>query len=930
MALGLWRVIHSLGLVLTVLLSALPLRAQSATAVSAGIERYREFTLPNGLRVAIAVDHRVPQVALRIEYAVGDALDPPEQRGIAQLVGAIVPKLQTRHLRAVERPRLLQAAGFKFEEPEVQVNLDTTVVTLQVPAEALELALWLEADRMGFAADGVSQALFEQGLHRAQDLVERAPNDPAALTAFRAALGRAHPYGGLDRPAKLSAVTALAVAERLRRYYNPASAALVLVGDVDVQSAEQAVRRLFGPLPSAPLTPLPLVGRRATPQLISLLSPVPERFSALVWETPALFAVDDQGLDVIATLLSRRLSARNLCDKIRVGQRSRRLTSVFVASCEAPRISSDVWRSALSEELTALAEGRVPAAEVEGAALYYALLASKRADDLLGCAQSIARSVLAGRPAAQAISERIQSYERTDAVQVAAIARRHLLRPADGTVEVTPLASASRGGAAYFGADSEPMFRVPAEAQASMKTLSADWPRPPANGAPHRFQPPTGPTDSLPNGDQLRFIERFGVPVAHANVQIPWPAGALSPAARYALSELLEKSRVDGVTLEEKLGLLGCEFAIFAPVEQLEIRLSAPSSRLASAFEALATVLAQKELPKAAFEAAKENTAGWLARNGDEWSWYWDALGLSAPKSRYAYLSPSARKDSSARLAFAHVARLWQAMAEQPRAIDLVGPFDNQTARALGAMLVRPKLASASVAPVPKRVVFQPGVYLFDRAPASASSATDQPASESVDVCVLWPLPRWVTRGYYPAQLMPWFFRTDTEDGLGARFGEHQVAIPYWQSNSVLGRDQDFLRYSFRVSLERLPSILESLKVHLKRLGEGQFAKRDFENAVAAERQFQVRRSLSGQSMSDALLRAAAHDKSGNEALDIALQIERVTTKDFSELAKTLTLERATIGVIGPAAAVTEHLAALGMKPTSIAKPDTDGTGRPK
>jgi len=81
------------------------------------IESYREFTLPNGLRVVIAVDHRVPQVALRIEYAVGEALDPPEQRGLAQLIGVILPKLQTQHLRAVERPRLLQAAGFKFEEP---------------------------------------------------------------------------------------------------------------------------------------------------------------------------------------------------------------------------------------------------------------------------------------------------------------------------------------------------------------------------------------------------------------------------------------------------------------------------------------------------------------------------------------------------------------------------------------------------------------------------------------------------------------------------------------------------------------------------------------------------------------------------------------------------------------------------------------------
>jgi hypothetical protein len=93
MPLRLWRVTYSLGLALVVLLLALPrpLRTQGVVDVSAGIESYREFTLPNGLRVVFAVDHRVPQVALRIDYAVGDALDPAAQRGLAQLIGAILP-----------------------------------------------------------------------------------------------------------------------------------------------------------------------------------------------------------------------------------------------------------------------------------------------------------------------------------------------------------------------------------------------------------------------------------------------------------------------------------------------------------------------------------------------------------------------------------------------------------------------------------------------------------------------------------------------------------------------------------------------------------------------------------------------------------------------------------------------------------------------
>jgi len=926
MAFGPWRAIHCLGLVLALLLATPALRAQGSAPTSGGVESYREFTLDNGLRVVLAEDHRVPQVALRIEYAVGDALDPPDQRGLAQLIGVMLPKLQTRHLSALERPRLLQAAGFKFEEPGVQVSPDMTAVTLQVPAEALDLALWLEADRMQFAADGITQSTMTKAWPRVQELVERAPNEPGALTALRAALGRAHPYGGLDRPANLSKAGALAVAERLRRYYNPASAVLVLVGDFDTKQAEPSVRRLFARLPSARVTPLPIVARQSAPQLVSLLSPVPARFSGLVWETPALFTADDQVLDVIATVLSRRLAARKLCETTRVAQRSYRLTSVFVASCEAPKTSSDVWRSAFSQELGALAEGHVPAAEVEGAALHYLAVVSDRYDDLLGRAQLIARAVHSGRAATQAISESIEGYEKIDLSQVAAVVRRHLLRPADGSIEITPSANSPRGGPAYFGSDFERTFKVPAEAPMVMPTTHLDWPRPPANGMTHRFQPPTGPTDTLPNGDQIRFIERFGVRVAHVEIQIPWPAGTVNPAARPVLAELLETSPVDGQALTEKLRAFGAELAVYGRDEHLSVSLVAPSSRVASAFEVLARALSQKELSNTEFDSAKERSAYWVKRSDrDEFSWYWDALGASATKTRYAYSGSSARKSSLGLLSFSDVAHLWQVMAKQPRAVSLVGPFDGTSARTLATQLVRRERPSGAAIRPAKPVVFQTGVYLFDRIPPNRTS--EQPAPESVDVCLLWPIATWATQRHYPAHLMSWFFRTDIEDGLGARFDEHKAGTPIWQSNSLLTRDQDFLRYSFRVPLDRLTPMLESLQEHLKRLGEGRFAKRDLENAIAAERQYQLRRSLSGQSMIDALARAAAHDKQGNEALDIALHIDRVAPAEISELAQTLKLERAIIGIIGPAAAVTAQLATVGMKPTSTEKPEVSSEG---
>jgi len=925
MPFGLGRVACTLGLCLGLSLAVGEARAQNNPDLSAGIESYRELTLANGLRVVIAADHRVPQVALAIDYAVGDALDPPNQRGLAQLLGKILPKLATRHLHADERPRLLAAAGFKYEAPTVQVGPDATIVTLQVPAEALELALWLEADRMEFAADGITQTTLSEALPQALEAVEHLPNEPAAAVAFHAALGRLHPYGALDRPSQLQTAKATAVAERLRRYYNPASAVLVLVGDLDPERAEQAVRQLFGRLPSAPVQPPPAVRRSSTPRRLSLTAPVPARFGASAWETASFLAPDDAGLDVVATVLTRRLHARALCDGITVAQRSRALTSVFVAACDGPKTTLDAFRAALGEELQALAEGRVPAAEIEGAALYYAAVLGDRYDDLLGRAQAIASSVRLGQ-GAQIIPKLLARYLAIDAAQLAAIVRRQLLRPADGTFEITPLASAPRAGDAYFTGASEPMFQARAEPPALLDAPSGDWPRPPANGAPHRFHPPTGPSDTLANGDQLRFMERFGTPVSHARLQIPWPAAAQSPALGLVLAELLSKSPVAGTTLEEALRLLGADLKIRGPVDELEITLTAPPSRMAPAFDALSSVLAQKQLPSAAFDAAKTSTADWITKKDDDpWTWYWDALGLSAPKSRYRYLSPPARKLAVEQLKMSELSRFWPTLQRQPRALELVGPYDNATARSLAARVLRPASAPVARRLAPNHALFHAGVYVFDR--ASEPSEPNQAAS--VSVCVLWPLPGWATPAHYPAHLLPWFLRPELTDGLGARLAEHGARTPYWQSNTVLNQEQDFLRYSLRVPIDQLAPVLESLKAHLARLAEGHFSPSDFANAIAVERQFQMRQSLSGQAMIAALARAAAHDKQGDEALDIALQVERVSPKALSELAQHLTFDRATIGVIGPAARVNEALKTVGLQATTVVQlaPETAHEG---
>ncbi len=912
------RVTYSLGLLLALL--CLVGRADAEeTDVSGGIESYREFTLQNGLRVVIAVDHRVPQVALHIAYAVGEALDPPDQRGLAQLIGAMLPKLDTRHLHAAERGSLLAAAGFAFEEPRVTVGFDITAEALQVPAEALELGLWLEADRMAYAADGVTETRLAEAWPSARDSVDRAPDDPGAALAFRAALGRTHPYGALDRAADLSKTKATFVAARLRRYYNPASAVLVLVGDVDPAGAEQAVRRSFGPLTSAALAPLPTVARSAKSRSVSMSAPISAPYSAQVWETPRYFAPDDKGLDVVATVLSRRLVARDLCNRLSVAQRSRRLTSVFVASCAGPKTSADAWRAALHEELHALAEGRVPNNEVEGAALHYAVNMAERFDDLQGRAEIIASAVINGH-GAQAVPDTLKGYAGTDAAQVAAIVQRHLLRPADATIEIARSDKLPRDGTSYFSHDSEPMFQVPAETITALPALTTDWPRPPANGAPHHFHPMSGPSDTLANGDHFRFVERFGLGDAHVNLLIPWPAAAINPAARPALGEWLLRAPVAGIPLRQRLQLLGAELYCYGRFDEFELLLVAPSRTLPAALDALRSVLALKELPPSEFEAVRATLDSWARRSEDPWDWYWDVLALSAPGSRYQFLTSPDLKQAVAQLKPADVANVWAKMAHLPREIGLVGPLDVATARALGGVLSRPETTVAR-RPVATRALFRPGVYLFDRPQSKAGgSAGNEKATEYVEGCVMWPVPRWGTPRHSPAHLVSFLFGDEMIDGLSARLAEHGMTTPRWQSNTVLNIDGDFLRFSFQVPIGQLGTLLESVKAHLARLGEGQFAQTDFVRTVAALRGYDFRESLSGQGLLNAIFWAASHDAATDDALDIPLQVERTPRHAISDWVKGLTFQGAVIGIIGPAGEVTESLKPLGLKPSTVAK----------
>jgi zinc protease len=278
------------------------------------IDRY---TLPNGLRVVLSEDHASPVVAVNLWYNVGSRNEPPGKTGFAHLFEHLmfqgsenVP--DTQHMGHVER-----VGG--------SVNgstwLDRTNYYETVPANRLELALWLESDRMGFFLPAITQEKLDtQRAVVKNERLQRVDNAPYGDWDERLqgmVFPPDHPYhhsviGSME---DLDAATLDDVREFFRTYYAPNNAVLTLCGDFDPAEARALVERWFGPIPRGPEVP-PLPGRPDVPPRIG--QEVRARVEGdvalprvyLGYRIPPYGTPDFYALDVLSSVLATGKSSR--------------------------------------------------------------------------------------------------------------------------------------------------------------------------------------------------------------------------------------------------------------------------------------------------------------------------------------------------------------------------------------------------------------------------------------------------------------------------------------------------------------------------------------------------------------------------------------------------------------------------------------------
>ena len=227
------------------------------------------YTLANGLEVILHEDHTVPIVAVNIWYKVGSKDEAEGRTGFAHLF---------EHLMFQGSEHLDGEYFAPLEPLGAQINGSTTTDRTNyyetVPSNALELALWLEADRMGFLLPSLSQ----EKLDNQRDVVknerrQRVDNVPYGQVQERmlaALYPSGHPYhhSTIGSMEDLSAASLDDVKNFFRRYYNPNNASLCLAGDFEPDEAKALIETYFGPIPAGPkVDPIP-------PQVPELEAPV--------------------------------------------------------------------------------------------------------------------------------------------------------------------------------------------------------------------------------------------------------------------------------------------------------------------------------------------------------------------------------------------------------------------------------------------------------------------------------------------------------------------------------------------------------------------------------------------------------------------------------------------------------------------------------
>ncbi len=575
------------------------------------------FTLKNGLKVILSQDRRLPMVAVNLWYHVGPANEVPGRTGFAHLFEHMMFQ-GSKHVAADTHFKLLEAAG--ASDINGTTDFDRTNYFETVPSNQLELALWIESDRMGYLLDVLDQkALANQRdvvRNERRQSVENQPYGIAEEALYQALYPKGHPYHGvvIGSHADLAAARLEDVQQFFRQYYTPNNASLAIVGDFEPGAARRLVEKYFGGLRRGP--DVPAIAATTPPiaaeKRLTVTDTVQLPRVYMAWLTPAIFKPGDAEADLAADVLGGGKASRlykslvydkQIAQAVQATQESLILGSKFTIEATArPGHTAAELEAAINEELRRFVQAGPDAGELERARTTIETRVVTGLETLGGFGGKADRlnsyEHYLGTP-----DYLRQDIERYRAATVAAVkgfaagylqpAKRVVLFavPGDKTLAPEPTATPepAAGGAQSVN-----------QADAWRKAM-------PKAGAVKAAQFPTPERFVLPNGLTVIVSERRELPVVSANLVFASGSGA-NPASLPGLANFTAAMLDEGtkrrtaLQIADEAAALGATLTTASTMDQTQIAVRSLAPKFAGALHLLADVALNPTFPEEEIE----------------------------------------------------------------------------------------------------------------------------------------------------------------------------------------------------------------------------------------------------------------------------------------------------------------------------------------
>ncbi|MCX2780043.1 M16 family metallopeptidase [Microbulbifer thermotolerans] len=587
-------------------------RAQSdnpayVAAPELDIPFYKE-KLENGLTVIVHEDHKAPVVAVNIWYKVGSKDEVPGKTGFAHLFEHLMFNGSENYPGEYFEP--FQRSG--ATDMNGTTNNDRTNYFETVPTGALDMALWMESDRMGHFVGAITQETLDEQRGVVKNEKRQRENTPYGQAFERIASGTFPPYhpyswttiGSME---DLDNASLEDVKQWFRDYYQPANAILVIAGDITVEEAMAKARQYFGNIPSSGVQPrlknweLPVQPNKRE----EMFDQVPQTRIYKVWNVPAVGSEEEDALDLITSLLANRKNSllyrrlvrdEQLATSVSAFYYGRQLAGQLMIIVDVkPGQSVEKVEAVLDESLWAFVNNGVDARELrrikqsEFASLVKGL---EKIGGFGGKSDILAQSEFYyGDPGA--LIEGLQHYAGVSAQEVQAVAARWL----------TP--------------ESYTLIIRPREKYATSEK-KVDRSRLPPVDKKVELELPKQESFTLDNGLKVVLAERHDTPVVLMNLQFKSGAAAdgdkpgLASMAASMLSE--GAGDLDALAFSARQEELGASIGTGSGLDYNNITLSALKNQLDPSLELFAKVVLEPLFPEKDLARVKSNRLDAIAQ----------------------------------------------------------------------------------------------------------------------------------------------------------------------------------------------------------------------------------------------------------------------------------------------------------------------------